>query len=74
MNFVFPKNASEQLKRQAKRTLDKFKAGIINGRKSKKEGYLTIAINRCERAVILGHTVYVFSKHSDYEKFIDQGR
>ncbi len=71
MLIIFPKNATNQLKQQTQKTIKKVEVGLLRLRRTR-YGYKTIAIGRCERAVFCGDTCYVFSKHSEYERFIDK--
>ena len=71
MNLILPKNASLRLIKKSKELLDKFTSGNVRIRKTEKYGYRTVAIGSCERAVLIGNRVHVFSKHSDYERFIN---
>ncbi|MFA0356836.1 hypothetical protein AB4525_07955 [Vibrio breoganii] len=72
MDILLPKKASASLKKRAEKLLFKLDAGTIQLRKTERHGYTTAAIGRGERAVILNNVVHIFSKHSDYEKFINR--
>ncbi len=71
MNIIYPKNATETLRKKTKKALGMVEAGAVFFRKSARYGYQTLSLGHCERLVVVGDNVRVFSKHSDYEKFIN---
>jgi hypothetical protein len=70
LKIKLPKNASQILANRAKKAVAQLEAGTAKIRKSERFGYKTLALGRCERAVINKDTFIVFSKHRDYEKSI----
>ncbi|MEZ8967624.1 hypothetical protein FCV82_02470 [Vibrio breoganii] len=72
MDIQLPKRATAELKKRADKLMAKIESGTIQLRKTERHGYRTAALGRGERAVIIENVVHVFSKHSDYEKFINR--
>ena len=71
MKVNYPKNANASLIKKVNNALSKINDGLLRGRKSNRHGYLTYVLGRYERLVVVGDVWHCFSKHSDYEKFIN---
>lgn len=72
LQIQLPKNATAILAGRAQKALAQIEAGTARIRKSERFGYKTLELGRCERAVIVEDTLIVFSKHRDYEKYINK--
>lgn len=74
MRVKLPKKASVQLIKRVEKLKDSISSGTIKFRSTQRYNYRTLAIGHCERVVLIGDILHVFSKHSDYERFINQPR
>ncbi|NAX35489.1 hypothetical protein CAG54_11045 [Vibrio sp. V27_P1S3P104] len=72
MKLIYPKNAPQSLYKKAEKALHLIQANAAAYRSSTRYGYKTLALGRCERLVKVGDILYVFNKHSEYERFINQ--
>ena len=72
IELALPKKHSPELKKKAESALRKLSAGLLNGRKSKKHGDISFQLSTTERMVIINNVARVFSKHSEYEKFLNR--
>ncbi|EOX3447447.1 hypothetical protein [Vibrio cholerae] len=72
MQIIYPKNASVTLKKKTEKALMMVQKGASFFRTSNRNGYQTLVVGHCERLVKVGDLIRVFSKHSDYEKFINR--
>ena len=71
MNINYPKNANASLIKKVNDSLNKINNGLLKARKTNRKGYLSYALGRYERLVVVGDVWHCFSKHSDYERFIN---
>jgi hypothetical protein len=71
MKINLPKKAPMSLKKRADKVRKQIMEGTAKLRKTTRFGYQTIAIGHCERAVVVGDTLHIFNKHSEYERFIN---
>lgn len=74
MNIIYPKNAPEKLRKKTEKALRMLSEGAVRFRVSSRYGYKTLSLGKYERLVKTGESIHIFSKHSDYEKFINQAR
>ncbi|WP_318475980.1 ParE family toxin-like protein [Photobacterium leiognathi] len=72
IELALPKKHSPELRKKAQAALRKMATGLLNGRKSKKHGDITFQLSLTERMIIKDNVAYVFSKHSEYEKFLNR--
>lgn len=72
MKIKLPKRASAQLLKRVAKLQSDIDNGTVKFRSSQRYSYQTVAIGHCERGVLLDNTLHIFSKHSDYEKFINR--
>jgi hypothetical protein len=74
MRVKLPKKASVQLIKRVEKLKESISNGTVKFRNTQRYSYRTLAIGYCERVVLVGDILHVFSKHSDYERFINQPR
>ena len=72
IKLSYPKKCSNELKIKANNAINKVKRGLLVTRKSRKHGDITVQLSITERMVISHNVAYIFSKHSDYEKYLDR--
>ncbi len=72
MKVTLPKKHTPQFAKKVDVAIKKIELGLALLRKTTAHGYKTCDIGGGDRLVLLSNTVFAFSKHSDYDKFISQ--
>ena len=72
MQIKLPKKASSQLIKRVEKLKANIQRGTVKFRITQRYSYKTAVIGHCERAVLLGDTLHIFEKHSEYDRFINR--
>ena len=71
MEIRLPKKAPQSLLKRAEKARWQITNGTAKLRKSERYGYWTVVLGYRERIVLFDNSLYVFTKHCEYEKFIN---